>query len=777
MEPDQAPRRGFDSGYTLAAGVLAAAAILAVAAYAAGWLPPSAVLIILIACLGGALYALLFLRRAGLRAATSRELAARLEQSERRYTRLVEQAINGFVVRSPEGQLLLVNEAYCRMTGYSREELLTLKARDMVVDQAVLQKVALLEPGESTRIETLMRCKGGGLREVEYVTQRLPDGNLQSVLLDVSARKQAEKARQESERRYAALVDQAADSIWLRTPEGRMLFVNDSACRMLGYAREELLASRSSVLIHASDHGTAARIDALRPLETLRLERVMRHKDGRAIPVEASVQRLADGSIQVISHDIGERKRIEQAREESERRYAELVDQALEGILVRSPQGRLLFVNGTLCRMLGYAREELVQLNMRDLVHPEDADTIVRVEQLESGGHLQLQKRMRRKDGQVIHVEVSARRLHDGNIQSAIQDVSERKESELRFRSMVEGAPNAMVMVDERGAIVLANPQAEKLFGYTAAELAGKPVEMLVPMRYRGDHAAQREGYSRAPQMRAMGQGRDLFGVHKQGHEVPVEIGLNPIVTAQGRFVLASIIDITERRAAEERERAYTEELRLMSRQLLEAQESERRTIARELHDEVGQSLTATRISLRDLEQDAAAGALAPRLADTSAIIADLLAKVRQMSLDLHPSVLDDLGLVPALRWCVRTRTGGSGLEVTWDLPEDLPRFDAMVELTLFRVFQEALSNILKHADAHQAQVALAHAEGRLVLSLRDDGRGFDVDAARRHALGGGSLGVLGMQERVRLAGGELAMESSPGQGTLIRVSLPDRGR
>jgi signal transduction histidine kinase len=214
-----------------------------------------------------------------------------------------------------------------------------------------------------------------------------------------------------------------------------------------------------------------------------------------------------------------------------------------------------------------------------------------------------------------------------------------------------------------------------------------------------------------------------------------------------------------------------------MSRRLSAAQETERRAIARELHDEVGQSLTATRINLRDLEQQAAGGPLAQRLEHTSAIIADLLAKVRQMSLDLHPSVLDDLGLAPALRWCVRTRAAGSSMEVALDVPDDLPRFDESVEITLFRVFQEALSNALKHAQAQHVQVSLRQAGGRLALRIRDDGRGFDAEAARRRALSGMSLGLLGMQERVRLAGGEMTLESTPGKGTEINVTLPEQGR
>jgi PAS domain S-box-containing protein len=458
---------------------------------------------------------------------------AQLQESEQRYMEAVEQSISGFVVRRADGQLILVNEAYRKMTGYSREELLTLKARDLVVDQGVIERVQRLQAGESAHIETFLKRKDGSLLEVEYVTQHLKNGNFQSFLLDISYR-----------------------------------------------------------------------------------------------------------------------KNIQKARDESERRYVELVDQALEGIMVRKPGGDIVFVNETFCRMLHYHRDELLHLNIRDIVHPDDAETVQQIQRLGHGGHLRLQKRMLRKDREVVYADVSAKRLRNGDIQTTVQD-------------------------------------------------------------------------------------------------------------------------ITEQHAAEERERIYTEELRQMSRRLSEAQETERRAIARELHDEVGQSLTATRINLRDLEQEAVGGPFAERLTAASSIIAELLSKVRQMSLDLHPSVLDDLGLAPALRWCVRTRITGSKLEVVLDMPEELPRFDGMAEITLFRVVQEALSNVLRHAEARHVTVKLRHASGRLDLSVKDDGRGFDTAAARRHAISGKSLGLLGMEERVRLAGGEIMFESVPGKGTELRVSLP----
>jgi PAS domain S-box-containing protein len=456
---------------------------------------------------------------------------------------------------------------------------------------------------------------------------------------------------------------------------------------------------------------------------------------------------------------------------------------------------------------------------------------------------------------------------------------------------VVEGAPNAMIMVDERGAIALVNSQTEILFGYSRQELLGRPMEMLVPERFRSLHTGLRSGYFKDPGVKAMGAGRELIGRRKDGSEAALEIGLNPINIAEGRFVLASIIDITQRKLTERahqaserryaelveqalegimvrkptgeitfanemlagmlgysraellcmsirdivavedavtieqvqrliiggslrlekrmrhkdggdiyvnvsarklhdgnfqstiqdvserkeaaaRARVYIEELTFMSHRLLEARENERRAIARELHDEVGQALTAANIKLQELVRQAGTGPLAGRATEASAVVSQLLQQVRQLSLNLHPSVLDDLGLAAAFRWCVRTRAANDGIEVVLDIPEDLPRFSTLTENTLYRVFQESLSNVLRHAQARHLAVSLKYENDALTLLVQDDGRGFDRDATRKHALTGTSLGVIGMQERVRLAGGSIAIESKPGAGTQIRVTL-----
>ena len=705
-------------------------------------------------------------------------------RDSQRFRIVVEGAPNAIVMADERGSITLINPQAEKLFGYAREELL-----GQPIEMLVPERFRGHHPGLRAGYfkDPQIRAMGAG-RELFGLRK---DGNEVPVeiglnpvateegrfvlasIIDITERKRAEKARAESEQRYADLVEQAIVGILLRRPDGQILLVNEAYCRLTGYPRDELMKLNIREVVSSMDVRVLERTDSLKVGESVWTRAHMRRKDGSEICIEANTHRLKDGNLQSTVQDITEREQAEKAQHESERRYAELVNQSLEGITVRKPTGEFIFVNDTFCNMLGYTHLELLHMSIRDVVHPEDLETIGQVQRLNSGGSLRLEKRMLHKNGSTVYVYVSAHRLLDGNFQSTIQDVSERKRDEERFRSMVEGAPNAMIMAGADGAITMANPQAEKLFGYPHGELLGLSIDRLVPERFRNGHPKLRKDYNRDPQMRSMGAGRDLYGLRKDGKEVPVEIGLNPITTRDGHFVLASIIDITARREAEQREQVYMEELRLMSQRLLQAQEDERRAVARELHDEIGQALTAARMNLRELERQAGDGPLGKQAADASVIIAALLQQVRQLSLDLHPTVLDDLGLTAALRWLIRTRAASSELNVIPDLAEDLPRFTSVIEHTAFRVFQEALSNVLRHSGANKLEVKLALDGDWLLLDIRDDGKGFDLGAARKHALAGGSLGVIGMQERVRLSNGRIVIESNPGQGTLIRVSLP----
>jgi signal transduction histidine kinase/HAMP domain-containing protein len=223
--------------------------------------------------------------------------------------------------------------------------------------------------------------------------------------------------------------------------------------------------------------------------------------------------------------------------------------------------------------------------------------------------------------------------------------------------------------------------------------------------------------------------------------------------------------------------RAGHEQLQALSRRLLSAQEAERRRIARELHDEIGQVLTAVKMNLRAAQFHLAGSALASDLEESIAAVERTLQQVRDLSLDLHPSLLDDLGLVPALRWLVARQAQQAGLSVQFAADPLDHRLSPDLEITCFRLVQEALTNVVRHAHAHQVYVELRHGDDEMQLTVRDDGVGFDVQPVLESAMRGASLGLLGMRERVLLAGGQIDIASAPGRGTEIRVRFPMDGR
>ncbi|HWD23426.1 MAG TPA: histidine kinase [Burkholderiales bacterium] len=266
------------------------------------------------------------------------------------------------------------------------------------------------------------------------------------------------------------------------------------------------------------------------------------------------------------------------------------------------------------------------------------------------------------------------------------------------------------------------------------------------------------------------------------GEERAVEAlrsGVTDYVLKDGLARLASAV----RRALEERReherhlatrRALElsqERLRALSRRLLEVQEEERGRLARDLHDDIGQALTALKIQLESLARSA--GASAARILECADTTRHALERVRQLSLSLRPSQLDDLGLAAALRSHLDRQASIGGLTPNFDAAEAPRGLAREIETACFRVAQEAINNVLRHAEARNLWLRLFTAGGRLALSVRDDGRGFDLEAARRRGAAGASLGLVGMEERVALAGGTLELRSAPGQGTVLLATFP----
>jgi PAS domain S-box-containing protein len=259
--------------------------------------------------------------------------------------------------------------------------------------------------------------------------------------------------------------------------------------------------------------------------------------------------------------------------------------------------------------------------------------------------------------------------------------------------------------------------------------------------------------------------------IRKDGSRVSVLIG-SALLEAQENAGSSFVMDITERKKAEEQLEHYANLLQVLSRRLFEVQEEERRHLARELHDEIGQTLTAAKLNLKIIAPDVPL-AVADRLDDSMRLLDQLVRQVRQLSLDLRPPLLDELGLVPALRWLADQQAQRAQLRMTFTASVDGVEIDPAVQTACFRVAQEAITNTIRHSSAKSVALELWREADRLWLSVRDDGAGLDRAALQQGATQHSSLGLLSMKERALLVRGGLELRSAPRQGTEIRAWFP----
>jgi two-component system sensor histidine kinase UhpB len=344
-----------------------------------------------------------------------------------------------------------------------------------------------------------------------------------------------------------------------------------------------------------------------------------------------------------------------------------------------------------------------------------------------------------------------------------------------RYRMLFERSPLPMWVVDMETLRFLAvNDAALRLYEYSREEFLAMTAAELRPAE---DHAAFREFLRREAGAVHYGVFRHL---KKTGEPIDID-GVGHLVAWRGRPArLVQINDITERLRTQQTLQSLNRELELsherlraLSRRLFEVQEEERRRLARDLHDDVGQALTALKIQLESLARAGAELGVRPRVDECVDTVQHTLEQVRQLSLSLRPPQLDDLGLAAALRSHLDRQARVAGLQAHFET-EDAPQELAPdTETACFRVAQEAINNVLRHARARNLWVRLFSAGGRLAISVRDDGRGFDLGSVRQRAANGASLGLVGMEERMALAGGSFELRSAPGQGTVLLATFP----
>jgi PAS domain S-box-containing protein len=654
-----------------------------------------------------------------------------LSGGEDRLRRIMDGLHIGVAVTALDGTVLEINRAALQPAQLSIDQVrgrklehTPLATGDPEVGRVLADSVRRAAGGERVRRDIVVNLSGRLLPlELTAAPVRDGQGRIVNVIVsgvDIEERQRAEQRLRASEERYRLLFEGLAVPAYMYDLDSlRFVAVNDAAIDYYGYSRAEFLALDLAAIRPGEDiallHDRVAAVARSAPGTLLEMRLRHRKKSGEMVHVELHIHRvdLEGRRAAIVSVlDVSERYRAEQDAAARERRLrAQNIGMAA---LSRSDK---LERTG-----LDAALREIVEVTAAAL--------------------------------DVVRVGIW---LFDAARARLLCQVTYENRSGFRVDEAITAAdhPEYFRAVDSDRILAIDDARASALSASMAAYLAGHDIGAMLD----------------APIVK-LGRRVGVLCIEHEGGPRNWHPDEETFAMLAADFV-GLVLEADGRLQAQRALQDHSERLAALSRRLLVAQEAERRAVARELHDEIGQALTAVKLHLnvaaRAPDRDAAAAALG----QAAEVVNAAIAQVRDKSLDLRPSMLDDSGLVPALRWYLERFQQRSGIEVRLAaaIGDRLPT--AEQETVCFRLVQEALTNVARHAQAQTVWVSLARCAGGVEISVRDDGKGFDVRAALDRARRGDALGLAGMQERVSLIGGDIEIESRPGEGCEIRVLVP----
>ncbi len=727
-----------------------------------------------------------------------------LRRETRSWLHGVESAGLGIALTSVDGELIeLCNPAFARLHGYAPEELSGKPLRALVSrdsQEAFTCSTAAQSPPSPSFAATLRRRDGTefqGLVSSTLVRDETGRPIHRAIAVqDITEIKATEEALARSEALLREVLDVLPVGVWITDPRGVVVRVNAASRQIWGGPRD--LGSLGLEHLRAWWPDSGERVEG----DRWALARTIRR--GEAVLGEILNIEAFDGTFKTITHsalplrgegdtiegaivvfeDITAKMRAADDLRLSKELFQSVIASAAVGMALCDPEGNPLLVNSALCGLLGYSEAELLDTTLTALTHEEDLATTLDLKARALRGEFssyQIEKRYVHKNGETVWSLLAVALVRDSSqapkyFIAQLVDISARKSAENQLRASEARLARAQQMArlgdwdwDLATGLMHWSRQARNIIGFIdPAQNLGALIERLTTdasdraLLQTALNRTLTAGASLAVDLRVQPAGKDVQVMHLQGES---------IMGSDGRpaRIVGTIQDVTERICIEQALRHSEEQLRALSAHLETAREEERKRIALEVHDELGQLLTTLRMHVSLLRLGAGKRKTVTAQIDEMRMLVDRTLEVaRHLVANLRPAALN-FGLVAALEWLAEDFSSHAGLPCAFENQRTEIILPDVAATTLFRIAQEALTNVRRHSGARSVRLRLETPEDSLSLEVHDDGKGFVLE----HALSGASFGLVGMRERILLLGGSLRIDTAPGQGTIVRATCP----